>query len=535
MEEKTESKRSLYLKTAFRQIPRILTHLDTDETSPTYGCFDREYWHYRTADFPCGMSQEFVLPLALVFQNKFENNPYYQNLRIREFVHAGIKFAARSAHKDGSCDDYFPYERAYGATAFSLYAMTEAYLHCELNDTFCKDFFIKRAKWLSSRTETGRLTNHHSIAALALFNVWQITKDPNYRQLSRKKIDLCLSWQTEEGWFYEYEGCDPGYLTMTIDFLARYYAKERDEHLLKDLTKAVDFLDYFVYPDGTCGGEVGSRDTYIFMPHGLELLASHNEKAAQIKDRYLKALAEGRDTNFEDSRIFGHMTYSHLFAWLDYEPKKLEEKAKEDFDRYFPEAKMFVARKGAYYFVAALSKGGVFKIFKDELLIMTDTGLVLVLKNGKNGVMNKISKTDIFSENIIRVKGKMQEYRKKLATPLKQIIFRLILVLTGKIPAMSVFIRKLLQKMLIVGKKTVPVDFERTFELSRDGLSVKDTLIAKKKINVKDIFLSTDKVSIYIAMSECFHAGALIPWIKLGNIAEDFNKRGNVEHKRHIK
>ena len=30
--------------------------------SPTYGCFDRNYWHYRIIDFPSGMAQEFVLP-----------------------------------------------------------------------------------------------------------------------------------------------------------------------------------------------------------------------------------------------------------------------------------------------------------------------------------------------------------------------------------------------------------------------------------------------------------------------------------------
>ena len=48
--------------------------------SPTYGCFDRAYWHYRMIDFPCGMSQEFVLPLALVWSMPdLPGNVYHQD------------------------------------------------------------------------------------------------------------------------------------------------------------------------------------------------------------------------------------------------------------------------------------------------------------------------------------------------------------------------------------------------------------------------------------------------------------------------
>ena len=32
------------------EIPKILTLLDRTAVSPTYGCFDRTYWHYRMID-----------------------------------------------------------------------------------------------------------------------------------------------------------------------------------------------------------------------------------------------------------------------------------------------------------------------------------------------------------------------------------------------------------------------------------------------------------------------------------------------------
>src|SRR6185436_2603550 len=114
--------KELFAREAVAQIPKLLTLLDRNPHSPTYGCFDRNYWHYKILDFPSGMSQEFVWPLALAFDTRFGSNPFYRQPAVREWVHAGIRFAMRSSHADGSCDDYFPFERATGAAAFSLLA-----------------------------------------------------------------------------------------------------------------------------------------------------------------------------------------------------------------------------------------------------------------------------------------------------------------------------------------------------------------------------------------------------------------------------
>ena len=94
--------RELFAQAALAQIPHILTLLDRNPHSPSYGCFDRNYWHYRTIDFPSGMAQEFVLPLALAYELELPDNPYYHQLALRQWIEAGIVYAARSAHLDGS-------------------------------------------------------------------------------------------------------------------------------------------------------------------------------------------------------------------------------------------------------------------------------------------------------------------------------------------------------------------------------------------------------------------------------------------------
>ena len=57
--------KDLFASEAIAQIPKILTLLDRNPHSPTYGCFDRNFWQYKIIDFPSGMAQEFVLPPSI--------------------------------------------------------------------------------------------------------------------------------------------------------------------------------------------------------------------------------------------------------------------------------------------------------------------------------------------------------------------------------------------------------------------------------------------------------------------------------------
>ena len=140
--------RDLFAREALAQIPKILTLLDRNPHSPTYGCFDRTFWQYKVIDFPAGMSQEFVYPLALAYSCDRPGNIYYQQPMVKEWVKAGIEYANLSSHSNGSCDDYFPYERAAGAAAFSLLACLESTSLLGLEHSAeVLDFFRGRADW----------------------------------------------------------------------------------------------------------------------------------------------------------------------------------------------------------------------------------------------------------------------------------------------------------------------------------------------------------------------------------------------------
>ena len=95
-------------------IEKILTLQDRNLSESHIWLFSIETITIKS-DFPSGMSQEFVLPLALVYDTKIPGNKYYKNKNIKKAI-AGIKFAKESSHPDGSCDDYYPFEKAKGCS-----------------------------------------------------------------------------------------------------------------------------------------------------------------------------------------------------------------------------------------------------------------------------------------------------------------------------------------------------------------------------------------------------------------------------------
>ncbi len=68
--------RDLFAQAALNNISKLLTLQDRNPFSKTYGCFDRNYWHYKMIDYPSGMSQEFVYPLALAYGTDLRGNRF---------------------------------------------------------------------------------------------------------------------------------------------------------------------------------------------------------------------------------------------------------------------------------------------------------------------------------------------------------------------------------------------------------------------------------------------------------------------------
>jgi len=509
--------RELFAREALSHLPKILTLLDRNPHSPTYGCFDRNFWHYRIIDFPSGMAQELVWPLALVYDSDIPGNPYYRKTVLRQWVEAGILFAARSAHPDGSCDDYYPFERAAGAAAFSLLACVESYQLLQLDHPSLLPFFEKRADWLASHQESGQLTNHQALIVLCLELLSRLLKTDKWDRAKAQRLEQILAWQSPEGWFMEYQGCDPGYQPLTISCLARLYGMSPEAGLREAIEKAVELAAHFIHPDGSYGGEYGSRNTYSFFPHGFELVGRWMPQALRLNDLFLVGLANGRAPCFADDHILGHHVWNYLLAWRDFVPDRPPSSPRPPGRVVLQEAGILIDRRQDTELYLALNKGGVFKLFRGDHLVASDTHISLqVRRRGRvrNAVAHLVDKYSVeIGEDEICIGGTLGWAKHRLLSPFNLMVSRLLMLTLGRF--FPNLVRRLLQRMLILGKRDAPFRFTRRFEWREGRWRVTDSLRARSWEQVLSAGIGCDQTSIYVAMSRTFQAGQLQPWLDL--------------------
>lgn len=365
-----------YHPIVFHIIPRILTNLDRDEDSPTYGCFDRNYWHYKVQDYSSAILQQCMLTLALVYNNNFKGNIYYNNDVIKNYAIAGIEFCTKIQHKDGSFDEYWHGERSIPSTAFTLYAICESrdILGDLPNDV---SFCIKKAvDFLKKHVETEAL-NQEMASIAAIRYAAELLTDNKMKELATARFYNLLEKQTDEGWLSEYGGLDIGYLTVTLDYLIRYYELSKDEKALNSAKKILNTIKYFVHPDGSVGGEYCTRNTEYFMPYGIEYLKSECSIGNSLILKLMSYINQQDFLNLSwDERYMLHyLSHSFVKSLLIYTDKESEEKLpfESTFDHFLKESQIYIKSTNSYYFICNISKGGVFKVIdKNTQEVTTD-------------------------------------------------------------------------------------------------------------------------------------------------------------------
>lgn len=501
---------------ALSQISKILLQQDRTPTSPTFGCFDRAYWHVRIMDFPCGMSQEFVLPLALAYSLDIPGNPYYQQAEIRRWAVAGIRYAARAAHPDGSCDDYYPFERAAGAAAFSLFACLETADILGLwDDGEITAFFRQRARWLAEHRESGRLSNHEALIIACLARMAE-KLGGEWHGLMEQRARRIREWQSAEGWFDEYGGADPGYLTLTIAMLEDADRRFQTLDLRPAISAAIRFLAAAIHPDGTLGGEYTSRATVNFFPHGLERCGAWEPLALQIADCGYRRFAHRLQPCHADDKIVGHHVWSQLLAWRDWQAVRPCPIEFSDGLQDFPEAQIRVQQRSGLRLYCGWSRGGAFRLFDGERLLHADTGPSFRLADGRMVIANLDgAQAAVREADCLEITAPMAFAKSARLTPFKSIILRSVMLSAGRF--FPDLVRRALQKMLVTGRKDAPFQFRRRLVWDDAGLLVEDEVRADRGwSSVIEAGQGGFQVGLTTVMARVWEPAQLQPWRDLG-------------------
>ena len=545
--------RNIYAEVALSQIPRLLSLMDRKKSSKTYGSFDRNYWQYKVIDFPGASFQIAILPLAMVYTTEYPNNIYYKHYKIREWAIAAMEFLSEIQNHDGGFNQDYPYIWSVAGVAFPAYSVSEAYLLLskELNHP-SKEIIIemlkKAGKWLLNSNDV-KVTNQESGAAMALYNIYQITGDDKYRDGAENKIRRILKNQSPDGWFYEYGGGDPGYLTLGIDYLAKYYQKTGDKDLLKSLKKSVDFVSYFIHPNGTMGGEYASRNTEFIIPSGFEILSEEIPLASAIADSNIHALNQGltiEPMTFDNIYLCFALHY-YFQAYDNFQPRTRNVAlpyTKSLITKYFPYSKYIAIKRERYYMVIGASKGGVLRIYnctkEKSDLIFSDCGFIGTLSNGKivsNQWLDYSNEVTLDEDkNIISISGTFHKLSQVLPSSTKFIFSRIGLPLISKIPFARNYLYQQLRKLMITGSPTIPIEFTRKISYTGEKISISDILNFKKNFQFK-YFNVDDKFStIYGQSKEFFQKQELsnIKPIPEDNLAEFITGRCKLSIVREI-
>ncbi len=498
-------------------IPRLLSLLDRNEFSPTYGCFDRSYWHYKVVDFPAATYQQGVLVLALLYKTQFSGNLYYKNNKILDYLYAGMLFWANIQNKDGSFNEWYPNERSFVATAFTSYALSEAYL--VLNDEFSnkgklkeivENALKKTGKWLWEKDDKN-VFNHTAGAIAGLYNIYLITGENRFKSAAEDKVKLIAEYQNEEGWFYEYGGADIGYLSVSLDYLAKYFQKSNDLKIKEILKKALDFMVFFVHPDGTMGGEYGSRNTKYILPHGLTILADKFKAAGYILSKFHQSLENRRIVipSTVDDRYF---VFFFMANFLQASLKGFNQPQQEEeylpfskFKHVFSRSGLITVKNQWFHILSNFKKGGIMQIFnlqsESPHLVYSDSGYFAKLKNGRiltSGWLNSDTCLLGGENNPFKIKfGTNFIYVKyRFFSADKFIFFRLVNYILGKNSYFGSFFNKYLKEMIITRKKKMSLKLEREIIIENNEIIIKDKISKGKdpyffdKLNITDCLTS---------------------------------------------
>ena len=452
------------------KIDYILSKLDRDPFSRTAGSFDRLYWGWKLKDYPDATLQRLVYPLTKYYY-KVENDSCDEE-QILAWIVKSFDYIKTIQHRDGSFDQAFPNEHSHGATAFLLFDIARTYqlirdkLEKKMRETISKTM-RKMGDYLITHDEKhGLISNHLSGAAAGLQALYKITRDERYKDRASFYIDRVLSKQSPEGWYIEYGGADPGYQTLTIYYLANYCLETKDEVVLESLKKAVDFVSYFVHPDGSFGGEYGSRNTEIFYPGGFALLQEKIPLAKSVLSFMIDKIERGITVNLNTIDI-GNLAplMNNYLDITEYDKKKINAYhhenipfRKKPFMKNFKDAGIVIYNGEKNYAVIGMSKGGVIKEFDKNIgtKLRDDCGYIGKLKTGEMVSTQNPSDPDyVLNANHLQMQANFYEIKQSVPDPQKFLLLRFFNLTLGHVHWIRESAKRVLVKTLLSNSKKV--------------------------------------------------------------------------------
>lgn len=480
----------------------MLSCLDRDPLSKTYGCFDRLYWGWKLKDYADITMQRMVYPTAKILLN----NSMLDEKHL-EWILSSIRYINKKLHNDGSIDQAFFGEHSHAATGFLLFDITNLYLLIQdlLNEEEKKLFFSifkKMGEYLLKYDENhGLISNHLLGVAASLINLYLIIKKEIYKHKATEYIDRVIDNQNKEGCFIEYGGADAGYQTLAIYYLSYIYKNYPSEKIKESLYRAIEFISYFVHPDGSYGGEYGSRNTEILYIGGLVLLSDENELAKSIVDFMLNSYENHKTVTLDaidDGNLAPLINNFLLISHFNNKDSIIELPHKNSFIKEFKDIGVVVYSSEKYYAIVNIKKGGIVKVFDKSTFTKVIDHCGFYYKYNEHYYTSSACLDNNYElkDNVLIFKVLFSPIKQPIPSVLSFLILKLSYLIFNKSYTVRELFKKILAKLLIERKADNKQNVEVKINFNNDDVRIEildDSQHYKKNMKFSTIHMASSK------------------------------------------
>lgn len=481
----------VYRREVEKALPRLLGSFDRDPLSPARGLGDRLFWAWKLIDFPNAAFQGAAHGLArLVAADLLPS--WLPEASVLDRVLEMVSGVRRVTRRNGSVEEAFPHESSFCVTALVAFDLLVALAllrprltQTQAND--CLEAVAPLVRFLHRSDEAhGFISNHLATAAAALYRWSAQTGEPGAAR-GELFLQRILRHQSAEGWFPEYEGCDPGYQTLCTCYLVDLHRLRPELALGDPLARSIRLLARFAHPDGSFGGGYGSRNTRFYYPAAAEALAEEFADAAALARFMRRSIGDLRVVTLASMDPPNLAPMFNAYCWAAAEaqarsgapiahhsPLPCELRSPERL--WLPEARLLIDRGPRHYTVISVAKGGVCYHFRDNRAAVIDTGAVARDRGGKLFSTQDLRMDNAFTlvDNVAQIIAPFAPLRARLPRPFQFVLLRLLSATVMRSLWVGTQIKIMLARLLIKPSRPSRLWNQRRIRLGPD-LTVDDS------------------------------------------------------------
>lgn len=497
-------------------LPRILTQVCRDPSHPAYGCFDRNWWHYKIRDFPSIILQQGGYALWEAASSA-EQTPQQG---LRNLAAAVCTFWNKRAIRHGAFEEYYPWEQGYPPLAFGTLAVAKLVGQGAIDQDKVKEGFRMATRQLLNRFESEAANQQVAgLAALAVLRSIQpnLVPSPAYERI----LTQTLALQTPEGWFQEYGGPDIGYLSVTIDCLWDIHDHQPDDRIKQSLLPACCFISQITALGSIHVGLHNARNTDYLVPYGLvraarELSADWPEGQTTVDAIFCGASDPAHFLHATDDRYLCHYIGHSVLRARNYlsEVSVIRHASSESEDTS-PPSNLPTFRPSHH---SPLSSHWVAPASPDQpfgIIITPKKGGIISLQSGREyasdygWVIDDVDEQHIthwwsdewqWRQNdagTFNIEGNFYVHRETESSPFKHVALRAMSLLLGR----TIIAR--LKSRLIFHRPRSPYRFKRNIRMETDAVCVSDEIIGLTNLAVLRRAARPSKR--HVASADSFH------------------------------